>query len=253
MTTTGNRTILVSNSGSPRTGGYRMNEKLTPLTEVDSLRQAMEQLMRRPVPCTWGTLADLAAQIDQAAFPSSDLERMLQRDLRVYAIPTAEAITALESWLRWRGFRRVLEVGAGRGFLAAWLQSAWPEGQVVAQDDGSWKIAPWHPVVTMPLEEALHTVAPDGVISSWMPYGVDWTPVFRATPSVRGYLLIGEGPGGAVGTDEAWATVDGWQETPLWDVADRIWSSTDWVWRDGQCLRHAVVTAWEREFADLWA
>ncbi len=224
-----------------------MSEKLT---ELDSLRQTLEQLMRRPVPCTSGTLADLAAQIDQASSPSSDFERMLQRDLRVYAIPTAEAITALECWLRGRGFRRVLEVGAGRGVLAAWLHAAWPEGQVVAQDDGSWGITPWHPVVTMPLEEALHTVAPDCVISSWMPYGMDWTPVFRATPSVRGYILIGEGPGGAVGTWEAWTTVDGWKKKPLWDVAHRIWSSTDWLWREAQWLRHAVVTAWEREAVD---
>jgi hypothetical protein len=80
-----------------------------------------------------------------------------------------------------------------------------------------------------------------------MPYGVDWTPVFRATPSVRAYLLIGEGPGGAVGTEEAWTTVDGWQETPLRGVAYRIWSSTDWLWVDGKWVRHAVVTAWERQ------
>ena len=43
-----------------------------------------------------------------------------------------------------------------------------------------------------------------------MPLDEDWTLEIRAMPFVQGYLLIGEGEGGCVGSNETWAEYPGW-------------------------------------------
>ena len=39
----------------------------------------------------------------------------------------------------------------------------------------------------------------------------DWTPIFRAWPSVQQYLVIGEGPYGCTGTDAVFDPPTPWQ------------------------------------------
>ena len=56
----------------------------------------------------------------------------------VYLLPTREWVRALVREVRELGARRVLEAGAGDGFLARCLRDAAPELEVIAVDDASW-------------------------------------------------------------------------------------------------------------------
>ena len=51
------------------------------------------------------------------------------------------------------------------------------------------------------IAESLATVQPDTIIVSWMPYQVDWTPLFRVCPSVHQYLVMGEDERGCTGAE----------------------------------------------------
>jgi hypothetical protein len=99
----------------------------------------------------------------------------------------------------------VLEVGAGSGALSRALAARLVGfARVVATDDGSSRIAAFDEVHKLAAEMAVETYAPTLVLVSWMPSGIDWTLHFRACPSVRGYLLLGESGGSTCG--DGWAT-----------------------------------------------
>jgi len=74
------------------------------------------------------------------------------------------------------------------------LKDAGASTSVVAVDDGSWRVRPAHGVhvVAMDYARALNVYAPDAVVQAWMPMGTDFSRAFRAAPSVREYVLIGE-------------------------------------------------------------
>lgn len=57
----------------------------------------------------------------------------------LYFLPTREWISALSRLLDARGVRRVLEVGAGDGFLSACLARRRPDLFVRATDSGAWE------------------------------------------------------------------------------------------------------------------
>lgn len=56
----------------------------------------------------------------------------------IYFLPTREWISALSRLIDRLGVRRVLEVGAGDGFLSACLARRRPDLSVHAQDNGAW-------------------------------------------------------------------------------------------------------------------
>ena len=61
------------------------------------------------------------------------------------------------------------------------------------------------PVEQLDYKGALRTHQPTIVLCSWMPKNEDWTPDFRANPSLEAYVLIGEaGPTHASGTAATW-------------------------------------------------
>lgn len=133
---------------------------------------------------------------------------------------TREFVEALALAISGIAAAPVLEVGAGRGDLARWLRM-WGI-PVIATDDGSlldgrlqWPRGVPAGVEPLSYHEALARYSPRFVLCSWMPLGEDWTPAFRECPSVRGYLLIGEGPGGCTGTPESFDAPPGWQRTSL--------------------------------------
>ena len=124
----------------------------------------------------------------------------------------------------------ILEVGAGNGILSAALtaeleylqgsqgkqkstkpsRSAPP--QIVAVDDGSWKIQNKGNVQKMSVEQAMQTYAGADqqviVLCSWMPAGVDWTAAFRQA-EVDEYILIGEYDDGNCGDNwETWGNTE---------------------------------------------
>ncbi len=105
----------------------------------------------------------------------------------------------------WIGDRKVLEVMAGRGWLAKALSD---EGvEVVATDDNSWdnkhsKAASVFPVRPMDAVEAALGIEADVLIMSWPPYGDDIaTRVLEAWGESGPIVYIGEGKGGCNAPD----------------------------------------------------
>lgn len=140
----------------------------------------------------------------------------------IYLLPTCDLVEGLALWLV-REHRklaahapmRVLEVGAGDGTLALHLRAALSRSEppdranpitVVASDSGELGLVPAAgiDVLAMSTDAALDAVAPHIVICAFMPLGHDWTAAFRACPSVRRYLLLGEVDEGCCG--RPWAT-----------------------------------------------
>lgn len=142
----------------------------------------------------------------------------------VHQFCTREFVDALGAHIRATGLAPVLEVGAGRGALARWLRVRGLP--TIATDDGSWLDGrlSWPRGVPEGVERLSYTAAlaryrPQLVLCSWMPQGEDWTPAFRACPSVREYLLIGEGPGGFTGTAASFALYRPWRRASLDAIA----------------------------------
>lgn len=172
-----------------------------------------------PVPPTSAAVATVAAE-----HPLSSL----CDDLPLYQLWTQESVAALAAWIRGHGLKRVVEVGAGDGRLARWLRPLVPDTTLVATDSGAWRtIHPLAPVERCDARLAPRAYDADAVVSSWMPYGVDWTPAWRRAPSVRAYVLIGEGPFGCVGRESAWAPAPGWTVDDLVGFERHAWCRTD--------------------------
>lgn len=131
----------------------------------------------------------------------------LRKEQNIYEFHNRDYIDALAKALT--PYRNILEVGAGDGRLSYFLRQRLPDSSIVAIDNGSWGIEPVFPVEKMEIDEALEKYKPDLVISCWMPYKDDWTPLFRACDSVKGYVLIGETDGGCCGNEELWFGAEG--------------------------------------------
>lgn len=173
-----------------------------------------------PIPPTTQAVAD--------ALGDTPLKDLCEH-LPLYSLWTAEAVAALAAWIQACDLRRVVEVGAGDGCLTRWLRPLLLGVTLIATDSGAWRtVHPLAPVVRAEARQAPHAFHADGVLSSWMPYGTDWTPAWRATPRVRAYVLIGEGPDGCVGTASAWLPEDRrWavEDVPRFDGTS--WCRTD--------------------------
>jgi hypothetical protein len=72
--------------------------------------------------------------------------------------------------------------------------------QVIAIDDGSWKIPTKYKVEQMSVHKAIEMYSSKHIIvlCSWMPFHVDWTDIFRSY-GVEEYILIGESYDGNCG------------------------------------------------------
>lgn len=114
----------------------------------------------------------------------------------IYQILNKEFNDALAEEIKKLGLKPVLEVGAGSGELAGVLRRRGIE--LIAVDDYSEPLAKKaviseHPPEKMDYRDALKRYEPELVICSWMPGGEDWTVDFRATGSVKAYILIDDG------------------------------------------------------------
>lgn len=122
----------------------------------------------------------------------------------VYLLPTREWVKALARFVDETGAKKVLEVAAGDGFLAACLRRARPQLEVIATDDQSWAkpaarmnaadrrayrgvdFAGIRPAAAAIVVEKLGAVAavkkhrPDLVVVSWAPPGTLVERVIRA-------------------------------------------------------------------------
>lgn len=104
----------------------------------------------------------------------------------------------------------VLEIGAGRGIISNHIMNILDREIILTDDHSTWednedgqKIE--NPkVIKMDYKKAINTFKPDLIIACWIPYQKCWTKYFRLSPSVKGYILIGEGRGGCTGCDQDW-------------------------------------------------
>ena len=150
----------------------------------------------------WRTLAPPGPQ-------EEDVLEALSQATGIFFFPSTEWVLSLDRFIRLLGIRRVLEVGAGRGYLAAAL-APWltPQGLAFRAVDkalGEFESGlPRHPVVE--IADALGAVQafhPDLVIYAWPPPGQSILPLCQS-PGVRYVLLLGEEGGGCTGDPADW-------------------------------------------------
>lgn len=124
----------------------------------------------------------------------------------LYHIPTIEWIDGLAAWIRARGARRVLEIGAGDGFVSHLLRERLANVKVIAQDNRSWPTTRtlYPPVVeagdledcTLGCVETARLFRPDLILWVWAPMGTCGAALL---PHCDDYLLVGEGQDGCTG------------------------------------------------------
>ncbi len=151
----------------------------------------------------------------------------------LYFLPTRRFVAALATELRALGASRVLEVGAGDGFLSRSLCRAAPELRVVASDSGAWQrpLARMNaadrkehrgrtvPGLTLGVEvhrvAALPAIAryrPDVVLAVWLPPG----PLLdRLIRSPVPYVLEIGAPGGVTAGPWSWRFAHDFLDGPL--------------------------------------
>lgn len=144
----------------------------------------------------------------------------------------------------------ILEVGAGEGLLGKYLSKELGK-EIILTDDHSW----WEredikienkDVIIMDYKTAMKIYNPDVIIASWIPYKRWWTKEFRGCKSVKGYILIGEGPGGCTGSDMDWKT--SWIKHDLDNVEKYAICRTDHGFNGigFSRIRHTNVSLFER-------
>jgi hypothetical protein len=111
----------------------------------------------------------------------------------------------------------ILEVGGGNGKLGYHLnkklqQLATNAFDVVITDE----IPPSESVSVEKIgyQAAIEKYKPTIILSSWMPYGEDWTTVFRNNPETKAYIMIGDSSCGGI-DDISWQPADDFVEVDL--------------------------------------
>lgn len=142
-------------------------------------------------------------------FMAADRDEM---ESQVFQFWTKEYVDGLAEYIK-KTFpnAKVVEVGAGSGELTKCLVERGIN--CIATDDFTWKLTKYHEVNKGSYKQAIRKYKPDVVLSSWMPYTEDWTWYFRKSPSVKGYIVIGEGSGGCCGDDGTHQDWPGWEHT----------------------------------------
>jgi hypothetical protein len=127
----------------------------------------------------------------------------------VYFFPSREWVSAFCRFIHLLGIRRVLEAGAGRGYLAAALAPLLARQGVAfkAVDNAQGEFEsglPRHPVVEQAdALTALQDFSPDLVLYAWPPPGQSIGPLCRSA-GVRYVLVLGEPGGGCTGAPTDW-------------------------------------------------
>lgn len=168
----------------------------------------------------------------------------------VFQLLNIEFIRELAKEIKDMNPKTILEVGAGEGLLGKCLSKEL-EKEIVLTDDYSW----WEKedlkienkdVIRMDYNVAIEVYNPDLIITSWIPYKRWWTKEFRDCESVKGYILIGEGPGGCTGSDMDWKT--SWIKHDLDNVGKYAICRTDHGFNGTgfSRTRHTNVSLFER-------
>ncbi len=151
---------------------------------------------------------ELAARIpDEAAWIMA-----LSQATGVYFFPSREWVQALMRYLKLLGVTRLLEAGAGRGYLTAAMAplSAAAGIRFRAVDKGEGEFVSGLPVY--PGAErgdalaAIRELRPEVVVYAWPPPGQSVAPLCQM-PFLHYLIVIGEAGGGATGAREDWETL----------------------------------------------
>jgi len=157
-----------------------------------------------------------AKWIDNAVICRLSLLKAYCDKFGIYQILNQEFNDALAKEIKKHNLKPVLEVGAGSGDLARAMRSRGIQMYAVDTFD---QPLPERALnlgdlpEKMDYKEAIDKYKPELIICSWMPPGEDWTPVFRASESVKAYILIGEVE--ECGTDNTYGEFPGWNNYVL--------------------------------------
>jgi hypothetical protein len=130
----------------------------------------------------------------------------------VYFFPSREWVQTLMRYLKLLKVTRLLEAGAGRGYLTAALTplcaAAGIGFRAVDTGDGEFVSGlPVYPgVETADALTAAWELRPEVVLYAWPPPGQSVAPLCQ-TPFLHYLILIGEAGGGATGASKDWATL----------------------------------------------
>ncbi len=130
----------------------------------------------------------------------------------VYFFPSREWVPLLLRYLKILKVSRLMEAGAGRGYLTAALaplaEAAGLVFKAVDRGDGEFQAGlPVHPRVERgDVFTAIHGFRPEVVLYAWPLPGQSLAKIVRA-PWVRYLILVGETEGGATGAREDWQTL----------------------------------------------
>jgi len=181
-----------------------------------AFRQFARDLVRLPAPgegpldhllpeARWREL--IAGVPDEA-----DWLMALSRTTGVYFFPSREFVPVLMRYLKLLRVTRLLEVGAGRGYLTAALAplsaAAGIGFRAVDRGDGEFVSGePVYPgVETTDALDALTCFRPQAALYAWPPPGQSVAPLCQL--SFLHYLIvIGEAGGGATGSQKDWLTL----------------------------------------------
>jgi hypothetical protein len=136
----------------------------------------------------------------------------------VYFFPSREWPPRLLNYLRRLRVRRLLEAGAGRGYLTAALAPLAQEAGLAfkAIDKGEGEFQSSLPTCQQVDPGDVFVVTPDfqpdAVLYAWPPPGQSLAPLFR-WDFVRCLIVIGERGGGATGDPRDWSALS-WKESP---------------------------------------
>lgn len=133
----------------------------------------------------------------------------LSRATGVYFFPSREWPARLLRWLQKIRVGRLLEAGAGRGYLSAALaplaQSLGITFRAIDKGEGEFVAGlPPHPVVAVAdVFTEVFCFQPEVVLYAWPPPGQSLAPLF-ASPGLRYILVAGEPGGGVTGAQQDW-------------------------------------------------
>lgn len=129
----------------------------------------------------------------------------------IYQLPNKEFIHGLANKIRDIGPETILEIAAGRGVTSRHISKILNKKIILTDSYEWWKYIhdyekEYSDILKRNYIEAIEEFKPDLIIASWIPYNESWTNDFRKYPFVKGYIIIGEGIGGATGSEEDWIT-----------------------------------------------
>jgi hypothetical protein len=136
----------------------------------------------------------------------------LSRATGVYFFPSREWVQALGRYLRRLGVTRLLEAGAGRGYLTAamapWCAAAGICFRAVDRGDGEFVSGlPVYPgVETDDARGAAREFEPQVILYAWPPPGQSVGALCQL-PFLHYLIVVGETGGGATGAREDWETL----------------------------------------------